>query len=153
MEALFADTDGVAVGGYIGGAVTFIGGVWMVIRQFMKDRSETKLTEKKAEDEADKVKRVDTIAELKKLHDDLRSDFDKYKIESKAELKETRKELDAEKDRSHACDRKTDRMSSHIFYLEETIRRANPTFSFRPWVEVSGGSGPHATLPKEDSHE
>ena len=149
MEALFADTDGVAVGGYIGGAVTLIGGVWMVVRQFLKDRSDTKMTEKKAEDDAEKVKRVDTIGELKALHDTLRADFDSYKRDSKAELAQTRKELDAEKDRSHACDRKTDRMSSHIFYLEETIRRANPEFTFRPWTDIEGGSGPHAVLPKE----
>lgn len=149
MEALFADTDAVAVGGYIGGATALIGAVWMVVRQFLKDRSETKMTEKKAGDESDRVKRVDTIAELKGLHDALRADFDRYRVESKDELAKTRAELDAEKDRSHACDRKTDRMSAHIFYLEDTIRRAVPEFKFRPWSEIDGGTGSHAALPKE----
>jgi hypothetical protein len=115
------------------------------VRQFNKDRTDAKVTEQQTNDAADKAKRVDTIAELRAILDVLRTDFDAYKKESKAELKETRAELDASEVRSHECDRKGERMSAHIFYLEEVIRRAG-NVDFRPWSEVAAGSGPHASL-------
>lgn len=145
---IFADIDPMNTAGGIGGVIGIVSAVWYVARQFLKDRIESKQAEKKADDEAQKAKKIDTIAELKGLLDLLRADFDAYKKESKAEMQETRSDLEASEKHGHECDRKTDRMSAHIFYLEDAIRRG--VKDFRSWSEVEVGSGPHAAFsPKE----
>jgi hypothetical protein len=145
---IFADIDPMNAAGSVGGVIGIVSAVWFVVRQFLKDRSDSKQAEKKADDEAQKSKKIDTIAELKSLLDTLRTDFDAYKKESKAELQETRKNLEASETRSHECDRRSDRMSAHIFYLEDAIRRG--VKDFRSWSEVDAGSGNHAAIsPRE----
>lgn len=153
MPPLFADDISAgAFAGITGGIVTLLGGVWMIVRQFFGDRAAAKAAAKKEGDEADKVKRVDTIAELQGMMATLRADFAEHKKESRADQDRLEKELDEQRVKGHDCDRKTDRMSAHIFYLEETIRRAG-IVDFRPWAEVEAGAKPVLILspaaPKE----
>jgi len=143
---IFADIDIASALGGGTGAAALLAGIWAIIRQFRKDGVDGRIAEKKVADESEKVKRVDTIAELKGLLDDLRKDFDTYKKDAKAELADQRKQLDDADEHRHECDRKSDRMAGHIFYLEEIIRRFPGAPDFRPWLEVSTGSAPHAPL-------
>lgn len=145
MDSLFAEIEPLNATGVIGGIVGLGTATWTIFRQFRKDRAE----DKKQTNESDKAKRDDTIAELKGLLDLQRSDFDAHKKESKAEILELRKDLEASEVRSHECDRKTDKMSSHIYYLEDTIRRAVPQIAFRPWSEVEFGSALHEPLKEK----
>ena len=145
MPTLFADDmSAVSIAGISGGIATVLGATWMVVRQFFGDRSTRQSAEKKEIDEADKVKRVDTIAELEKMMTALRSDFSEYKKESRADLANMEIELEGYRTKSQDCDRKTDRMSSHIFYLEGIMRKAG--MDFVPWVEVEAGTGLKAAL-------
>jgi Na+-transporting NADH:ubiquinone oxidoreductase subunit NqrC len=147
MTTLFADADPLNAAGIVGGIIGLMTAGWTILRQFNKDRAESKQAEKKQADETEKVKKVDTIAELKMMLDQLRADFDTYKRETKADLQQARKEMEDAEARSHECDRKSERMSAHIFYLEDAMRKGG--IDFRPWVEVENGSAKHMPLKKE----
>jgi len=138
---LFAE-DIVGIGafaGIAGGIVTLLGGIWVVVRQFNKDRAETKTAEKK-----------DALSELQGILATYRTDFAEFKTEARIELAKLERELEDQRALSHDCDRKTDRMSSQIFYLESVMKKAG--LDFVPWVQVEDETGPKAALkPTKDA--
>lgn len=147
---LFADDMNIAnVAGISGGLATILGTTWVIVRQFFGDRAGRQSAEKKESEEAEKVKRVDTIAELEKMMNDLRIDFSDYKKEARALLANMEDELEEYRTKSNDCDRKTDRMNSHIFHLENILRKLAVKvegIEFIPWVEVEAGTGVKAAL-------